>query len=89
MLLEQVNKIYGDDFLVFFNSSREEEANEVYMIDDSSSVESLKESFNIISWLLKNKSYIKNIEIVSVKNGLKKIFSLSRLNGKVNTKWFI
>lgn len=89
MLLEQVKKIYGDDFLVFFNSSREEEANEVYMIDDSSSVESLKESFNIISWLLKNKSYIKNIEIVSVKNGLKKIFSLSRLNGKVNTKWFI
>ena len=69
MLLEQVKKIYGDDFLVFFNSSREEEANEVYMIDDSSSVESLKESFNIISWLLKNKSYIKNIEIVSVKNG--------------------
>ena len=89
MLLEQVKKNYGDDFLVFFNSSREEEANEVYMIDDSSSVESLKESFNIISWLLKNKSYIKNIEIVSVKNGLKKIFSLSRLNGKVNTKWFI
>ena len=82
MLLEQVKKIYGDDFLVFFNSSREEESNEVYMIDDSSSVESLKESFNIISWLLKNKSYIKNIEIVSVKNGLK-------LNGKVNTKWFI